>query len=229
MCPTKGVRSWKTWLRFANENFSDALRIKILLLFVLLARLFDRVKNRIQPSFPSINGRGLGFEFDEPFSTEAGKVQGESTRRKDSSLPPPCGPTDPWRGGIEKKMGWVIVGESLLSARVIVPGVGADFLSIGICTEPRSGCTLIPLTPQARIRSTHRTIPKERERERGRENGNGGKGKRERKREEKIIHEMRVTAASLDQPSILGKGCRKKKKNLSQEQIHVVASLSLTP
>lgn len=35
---------------------------------------------------------------------------------------------------------------------------------------------------------------------------------REREREEKIIHEMRVTAASLDQPSILGKGCRKKKK-----------------
>lgn len=66
-------------------------------------------------------------------------------------------------------MGWVIVGESLLSARVIVPGVGADFLSIGICTEPRSGCTLIPLTPQARIRSTHRTIPKkEREREKRR-------------------------------------------------------------
>lgn len=78
-------------------------------------------------------------------------------------------------------MGWVIVGESLLSARVIVPGVGADFLSIGICTEPRSGCTLIPLTPQARIRSTHRTIPKkERERERGGENGNGGQRERER-------------------------------------------------
>lgn len=108
-------------------------------------------------------------------------------------------------------MGWVVVGESLLSARVIVPGVGADFLSIGICTEPRSGCTLIPLTPQARIDPQNDTKGK---RERGRENRNGGKGKRERKREreEKIIHEMRVTAASLDQPSILGKGCRKKKK-----------------
>jgi len=30
-------------------------------------------------------------------------------------------------------MGWVTVGESLLSVRVIAPGVGADFLSTGIC------------------------------------------------------------------------------------------------
>ena len=136
------------------------------------------------------------FEFDEPFSARYKEREHEAKGFTSST---PRGPTDPWRGGIEKKMGWVIVGESLLSARVIVPGVGADFLSIGICTEPRSGCTLIPLTPQARIRSTHRTIPK-RERERKGERG------------EKIIHEMRVTAASLDQPSILGKGCRGKKK-----------------
>lgn len=173
----------------------------------------------------------LEFEQDAlaSSSTNPSRRKRQGTRREHEAkgfIPStPCGPTDPWRGGIEKKMGWVIVGESLLSARVIVPGVGADFLSIGICTEPRSGCTLIPLTPQARIRSTHRTIPKkERERERGGENGNGG----QREREEKIIHEMRVTAASLDQPSILGKGCRKK-KNLSQGQIHVVASLNLTP
>lgn len=159
----------------------------------------------------------LEFEQDALASSSANpsRRKRQGTRREHEAkgfIPStPCGPTDPWRGGIEKKMGWVIVGESLLSARVIVPGVGADFLSIGICTEPRSGCTLIPLTPQARIRSTHRTIPKkERERERGGENGNGGQ--REREREEKIIHEMRVTAASLDQPSILGKGCRKKKK-----------------
>lgn len=157
----------------------------------------------------------LEFEQDAlaSSSTNPSRRKRQGTRREHEAkgfIPStPCGPTDPWRGGIEKKMGWVIVGESLLSARVIVPGVGADFLSIGICTEPRSGCTLIPLTPQARIRSTHRTIPKkERERERGGENGNGG----QREREEKIIHEMRVTAASLDQPSILGKGCRKKKK-----------------
>ena len=108
------------------------------------------------------------FEFDEPFSTEAARYKEREHEAKGFTLSTPRGPTDPWRGGIEKKMGWVIVGESLLSARVIVPGVGADFLSIGICTEPRSGCTLIPLTPQARIRSTHRTIP-EREREKGRE------------------------------------------------------------
>lgn len=157
----------------------------------------------------------LEFEQDAlaSSSTNPSRRKRQGTRREHEAkgfIPStPCGPTDPWRGGIEKKMGWVIVGESLLSARVIVPGVGADFLSIGICTEPRSGCTLIPLTPQARIRSTHRTIPKkERERERRRE----WEWRTEREREEKIIHEMRVTAASLDQPSILGKGCRKKKK-----------------
>lgn len=158
----------------------------------------------------------LEFEQDAlaSSSTNPSRRKRQGTRREHEAkgfIPStPCGPTDPWRGGIEKKMGWVIVGESLLSARVIVPGVGADFLSIGICTEPRSGCTLIPLTPQARIRSTHRTIPKkEREREKRRREW---EWRTEREREEKIIHEMRVTAASLDQPSILGKGCRKKKK-----------------
>lgn len=158
----------------------------------------------------------LEFEQDAlaSSSTNPSRRKRQGTRREHEAkgfIPStPCGPTDPWRGGIEKKMGWVIVGESLLSARVIVPGVGADFLSIGICTEPRSGCTLIPLTPQARIRSTHRTIPKKkREREKRRREW---EWRTEREREEKIIHEMRVTAASLDQPSILGKGCRKKKK-----------------
>lgn len=152
------------------------------------------------------------FEFDEPFSARYKEREHEAKGFIPST---PRGPTDPWRGGIEKKMGWVIVGESLLSARVIVPGVGADFLSIGICTEPRSGCTLIPLTPQARIRSTHRTIP-EREREKGRE------------RRENYSWDARNCCISRSAVNI-GEGLsgKKKEKNLSQGQIHVVASLNL--
>lgn len=174
----------------------------------------------------------LEFEQDAlaSSSTNPSRRKRQGTRREHEAkgfIPStPCGPTDPWRGGIEKKMGWVIVGESLLSARVIVPGVGADFLSIGICTEPRSGCTLIPLTPQARIRSTHRTIPKkEREKERGGENGNGGQ--RERERGENYSWDARNCCISRSAVNI-GEGLSKK-KNLSQGQIHVVASLNLTP
>jgi len=53
-----------------------------------------------------------------------------------------------------KKMGWV--GESLLSAGVIAPGVGARFLSTGICrarAQRESGCTLVS-NPSLAIRST---------------------------------------------------------------------------
>jgi len=56
--------------------------------------------------------------------------------------------------GLKKKMGWV--GESLLSAGVIAPGVGARFLSTGICrarTQRESGCTLVS-NPSLAIRST---------------------------------------------------------------------------
>lgn len=60
-----------------------------------------------------------------------GRSTRSDTRRKDSSLPS----TDPQICATEglKKMGWVMVGESLLSVGVIAPGVGADFLSTGIC------------------------------------------------------------------------------------------------
>lgn len=158
----------------------------------------------------------LEFEQDAlaSSSTNPSRRKRQGTRREHEAkgfIPStPCGPTDPWRRGIEKKMGWVIVGESLLSARVIVPGVGADFLSIGICTEPRSGCTLIPLTPQARIRSTHRTIPKkERERERRREWE--WRTERERERGENYSWDARNCCISRSAVNI-GEGLSKKKK-----------------
>lgn len=67
----------------------------------------------------------------ESFAGSRAKVQ-EATR---SERIRPFYPRTPRICATEglKKMGWVMVGESLLSAGVIAPGVGAHFLSTGIC------------------------------------------------------------------------------------------------
>jgi len=57
-------------------------------------------------------------------------------------------------------MGWVMVGESLLSAGVIAPRVGADFLSTGICRA-----SLGPVAPSYLTLAGNTTIdPQEKER-----------------------------------------------------------------
>lgn len=76
----------------------------------------DRLKTRVVELFPIVDA----------------EVQGATHEAKGFILSI-HGPTDLCHGGVEKKMGWVMVGESLLSVGVIAPGVGADFLSTGIC------------------------------------------------------------------------------------------------
>ncbi|KAK1121825.1 hypothetical protein K0M31_010137 [Melipona bicolor] len=81
-------------------------------------------------------------------------------------------------------------------------------------SEPRSGCTLIPKPPRANGPIDPQNPCSERKSEATRRQERG------KRTDDEIIHEMRVTAASLDRSPILGRvaGRRSKKKKKKKEK-----------